>query len=129
MSGYLYEKDLTSMKFAILKSSRHDRLIREISSDLDIPANALRKYIIRRFDMILMENLPARYEEGRKMAERQPLPDRELGSLLYTRAVPIVEERKMEEIVSEVKAMIGSGVPEKDAVKAGKNMIREVISG
>jgi hypothetical protein len=129
MNGYLYEKDLTSMKFAILKSSRHDRLIREISSDLDIPANKLRKYIMSRFDMILMENLPARYEEGRKMAERQPFPDRELGSLLYTRAVPIVEERKMEEIVSDVKDMIVSGVSEKEAVLAGKNMIREVITG
>jgi hypothetical protein len=129
MSDYLYEKDLTAMKYAILKSGRHDRLIREISTDLGIPGIKLRKYIMARFDMLLMENLPARYEQGRMMNQGEPLPDRELGSLLYSRAVPIIDEDRMKEIVAEVKAMIDTGIPEKEAVQVGKQMIREAITG
>ena len=69
MSGYLYEKDLVAMKYAILISTRHDRLVREIAGDLGISPQNLRRYMIERFDMILMENLPARRLEERRVGK------------------------------------------------------------
>jgi hypothetical protein len=129
MSDYLYEKDLTTMKYDILKSCRHDRVIREISADLGISGMKLRRYIMSRFDMLLMENLPARYDQGRKLMQDEPCPDRELGSLLYSRAVPIIEVDRMNDIIAEVRGMMNRGIPEKEAVDIGKKMIREAITG
>jgi hypothetical protein len=129
MSTFLYEKDLTSMKYTILASPRHDRMVREIADDLGVQATKLRRFIMDRFDMILMENLPARYEQGRKDLATEPVPDRNLGSMLYTRAVPLIDDEKMREIVAAVNGLLNRGVPEKEAVAAGKTMIREVITG
>jgi energy-converting hydrogenase A subunit M len=129
VSDFLYEKDLTSMKYSILTSPRHDRMIREIANDLDVPVTRLRRFIMDRFDMILMENLPARYEQGRKDLQTEPFPDRELGSHLYSRAVPIIDEHKMEEIIRRVKELMNQGVSEKEAVATGKTMVRKAITG
>lgn len=83
VSGYLYEKDLVAMKYAILISTRHDRLVREIAGDLGISPQNLRRYMIERFDMILMENLPARYEAGKaETGNDAPLADA-LGRVIH----------------------------------------------
>ena len=129
MSGYLYQKDLTSMKLAILASTRHDRMVREIAEELGIPQIRLRKRMMDRFDMLLLENLPARYEQGRLDREQAPLPYRELGAGLYTRAVPLVAENDMEVIAGKVRIMIAEGVPLQDAIDAGRAMMREMIAG
>jgi energy-converting hydrogenase A subunit M len=126
MSTYLYEKDLTSQKFAILASPRHDRMVREIADDLGIKATRLRRYMMDRFDMILMENLPARYEQAKRAAGS--LPDTQLGATLYSRAVPLVDEKSMEEIVAIVYQLLRKNVPEAEAVATGKKMIREEIA-
>ena len=62
MSQWIYEQDLISQKYRILIAMRHDRIIRQISAELGICLQDLRKYIIEHCDMILLENLPARYE-------------------------------------------------------------------
>lgn len=129
MSGYLYEKDLSSMKYAILTSTRHDRMVREIAGDLGIPQLKLRRYIMDRFDMLLMENLPARYEQGMREEEGAPRPDRDLHAHLYSRAVPLVPEEDMEQIVWRVREMMENGTPEEEAVSAGRDLIREAILG
>jgi energy-converting hydrogenase A subunit M len=126
MSTYLYEKDLTSQKFAILASPRHDRMVREIADDLGIKATRLRRYMMDRFDMILMENLPARYEQAKK--EAGTLHDTQIGASLYSRAVPLVDEERMEEIVAIVYQILRKNVPEAEAVATGKKMIRELIA-
>jgi len=126
MSTYLYEKDLTSQKFAILASPRHDRMVREIADDLGIKATRLRRYMMDRFDMILMENLPARYEQAKK--EAGTLHDTQIGASLYSRAVPLVDEERMEEIVGAVYQLLRKNVPEAEAVASGKQMIRELIA-
>jgi energy-converting hydrogenase A subunit M len=127
MSGYLYEKDLSSMKYAILTSTRHDRMVREIAEDLGIPQLRLRRYIMDRFDMLLMENLPARYEQGKMLTAESPATERELKPQLYSRAVPLIAEEEMQYILSQVKEMTEKGTPEKEAVSTGKRLIREAI--
>lgn len=127
MKGPLYEKDLTSMKYDILVSRRHDRMVREIAADLGIPQLRVRRYIMDHFDMLLMENLPARYEQGKKVSAEAPEPERHLGAHLYTHAVPLVGAERMDEIVTGVKEMMSRGTPMDQAVLAGKGMIREVI--
>lgn len=129
MSGYLYEQDLSSMKYAILASSRHDRMVREIADDLGIPHLKLRRYIMDRFDMLLMENLPARYEQGKALMGDTPFPGRDLGTILYSRAVPLLSEEQMHGILTSIQKMVGEGSAEQDVVAAGKRMIREVILG
>ncbi len=128
MKEPLYEKDLTTMKYDILVSQRHDRMVREIAADLGIPQLKVRRYIIDHFDMILMENLPARYEHGKMVSGEDPIPERQMGAYLYTHAVPLIEKGRMDEIVTGVKDLIRSGISMNDAVRAGKNRIREVIS-
>jgi len=127
MSGYLYEKDLSSMKYAILTSTRHDRMVREIADDLGIPQLKLRRYIMDRFDMLLMENLPARYEQGKKLTAMAPSPERELKTHLYSRAVPLIEEEEMDRIFSRVKELMDDGSPGDEAVSTGRRLIREAI--
>jgi hypothetical protein len=82
--------------------------------------------MMERFDMILMENLPARYEQGKRVA--RSLPDRELGAALYSRSVPLVDEETMGEIVAAVDELLRRNIPEAEAVAAGKKMIRELIA-
>lgn len=127
MSRYLYEKDLVAMKYAILISTRHDRLVREIARDLGMSHQNLRKYMIDRFDMILMENLPARYEAGKaEIGNDAPLADA-LGRVLYTRYIPLLERETMNGILEQVRAMIEEGVPQEEAVARGKKMIGEEL--
>lgn len=127
MSGYLYEKDLVAMKYAILISTRHDRLVREIAGDLGISPQNLRRYMIERFDMILMENLPARYEAGKaETGNDAPLADA-LGRVMYTRYIPLLERENMNSILGRVREMIANGTPQEEAVSRGKRMIGEEI--
>ena len=127
MSRYLYEKDLVAMKYAILISTRHDRVVREIAHDLGMSHQNLRKYMIDRFDMILMENLPARYEAGKaEIGNDAPLADA-LGRVLYTRYIPLLERETMNGILEQVRAMITQGVPQEEAVTRGKKMIGEEL--
>ncbi len=127
MTGYLYEKDLSAMKYAILTSTRHDRVVRSIAEELNIPQIKLRKWMIDHFDMMLLENLPARYDQGRMAMETNPPLEKKIGAALYTRAVPLISDGEMERIRKEVYALVKEGRPENDAVLAGREMIREVI--
>ncbi|HPH35689.1 MAG TPA: DUF1959 family protein [Methanoregulaceae archaeon] len=127
MTGYLYEKDLSAMKYAILTSTRHDRVVRSIAEELNIPQIKLRKWMIDHFDMMLLENLPARYDQGRMARETNPPLEKKIGAALYTRAVPLISDGEMERIRKEVYALVKEGRPENDAVLAGREMIREVI--
>lgn len=128
MTGYLYEKDLTAMKYAILTSTRHDRTVREIAGELGIPHITLRKWMMARFDMMLLENLPARYSQGilARAAVKNPV-EKGLGTELYTRAVPLLSHGEMEQIAGQVEALIRDGKPGEEAILEGKKMIRNVI--
>lgn len=127
MKEPLYEKDLTSMKYAILQSRRHDRMVREVAADIGIPQLRIRRYIMDHFDMLLLENLPARYEQGKAMQEEAPEPERQLGAYLYTHAVPLLGEEQMARILNDVKEMVRAGTPLEQAVLIGKEKLRQEI--
>ncbi|MCU0631441.1 MAG: DUF1959 domain-containing protein [Methanolinea sp.] len=127
MKEPLYEKDLISMKYAILESRRHDRMVREIAADLGVPQLRMRRYLMDRFDMLLLENLPARYEQGKMMRQDAPEPERQLGAHLYTHAVPLIGEERMAQILTGVKEMVRGGTSMGQAVLSGKDRIRKEI--
>jgi energy-converting hydrogenase A subunit M len=127
MTGFMYEKDLSSMKYTILSSTRHDRMVREIAAELDIPQTRLRKLIMERFDMMLLENLPARYDQGKISRGTENPVEKELGAGLYTRAIPLIGSSEMDQITELVRTMIQEGRSEQEAVTAGRKMIRDVI--
>jgi energy-converting hydrogenase A subunit M len=127
MTGYLYDKDLSAMKYAILTSTRHDRVVRVMAEELNIPQIKLRKWMMDHFDMMLLENLPARYDQARRARETEPPIERDLGAAIYTRAIPLLSEAEMERVKKDVYTLVHNGIPEKEAVNAGRKMIREVI--
>ena len=128
MTGFLYEKDLSAMKYAILTSTRHDRVVREIAADLAIPQLRLRKWMMNRFDMLLLENLPARYDRGKNAQLTEDPVEKELGVGLYTHAVPLISTSEMDRICDRVKALIREGSSREEAAVAGRSMIRDVIA-
>jgi energy-converting hydrogenase A subunit M len=127
MSTTIYEKDLTAMKYAILVSSRHDRVVREIAADLQVGVQQLRRYIIEHFDMMLMENIPARYEAGKKDDSVEEPIARELGMELYTRYVPLFAKKQIGPVIDEVEMLVAEGKPEKEAIRVGKAILGEVL--
>ena len=128
MSGYLYEKDLTAMKYAILVSTRHDRVVREISGMLKIPVQQTRRILIEELDMILLENLPARYQASLDQADPKDPVGTALGSEILTRAVPILDKGTMETTIQRVKDMVSGGMAEERAIDAGREMLRRVVA-
>jgi energy-converting hydrogenase A subunit M len=124
----LYEKDLRPMKYTILTSTKHDETVREIARYLGVPDAKLRRVLIRRLDMSLLENLQVRWEMGlRHHADGSDPVAAELGRELFTRFIPLVDPGTMESIANETKAMIKDGSPAEEALSRGKARIREAI--
>ena len=119
MTGFLYEKDLSAMKYAILTSTRHDRMVREIAAELEIPQIKLRKWMMDRFDMILLENLPARYDQGKIARGSEDPVLKEIGAGLYTRAVPLISTSEMDRIYERVQTLIREGSSERRLLSQG----------
>lgn len=128
MSGYLYEKDLTAMKYAILISTRHARVVREVSRILRIPVQQTRRILIEELDMILLENMPARYQASVQHADQADRVSDELGKDILTRAVPIVDPGTMDSAIRHVRDLIAGGMAEDRAIDAGREILRgEVV--
>jgi energy-converting hydrogenase A subunit M len=124
---YLYEKDLRPMKFTILTSTRHDETVREIARYLGITDAKLRRTMIRRLDMSLLENLGSRWEMGQQHGDGNDRVAEELGCELFTRFIPLVDTEMMQSIYNETKTMIKDGSATDDAIAWGKEQIREAI--
>ncbi|OPY39114.1 MAG: hypothetical protein A4E35_00348 [Methanoregula sp. PtaU1.Bin051] len=127
MSAWIYEQDLTAQKYRILVSVRHDRVIRQIAADLDIGLQELRKYVIEHCDMILLENLPARYEAALTAAGDADPVAKAIGRDLYTTAIPLVPTGIMETIYQTTAAKVAAGTPFDAAVADARAMMKEVI--
>lgn len=123
---YLYEKDLRPMKYTILTSTRHDRTVREIARHLGVTDAKLRRVMIRRLDMSLLENLETRWEMGRQYADSDDPVAAQLGCELFTRFIPLVDVDVMQAIYEATKAMIDDG-PLDEALAQGRARIREAI--
>ena len=124
MTQWIYEQDLISQKYRILISTRHDRVLRQIATDLGIGLQDLRKYTMEHCDMILLENLPARYEAALLAAGKTDPVARAIGRDLYTTYIPLVPADVMENIYSKIAAKVQSGTPFDEAVAEGRAMLR-----
>jgi len=128
MSGWLYEQDLIIQKYRILIAITHDRILRSIASDLGIGVQELRKTLIERLDMILLENLPARYEAAIAADQKGDDPVAlALGRYIYSTGIPLIPESRMDEILRSTKELLDRGTPKPEAIAAGKALIREAI--
>lgn len=127
MTQWIYEQDLVSQKYRILISTRHDRVIRKIATDLGIGLQDLRKYIMEHCDMILLENLPARYEAALLAAAHTDPVARAVGRELYTTSIPLIPHDVMENIYRKTAAKVQSGTPLDEAGAEGRAMVREAM--
>ena len=127
MTTYLYEKDLVPQKYRILVANRHDALVRKIAAELGIPVQELRRYLIEHLDMILLENLPARYEMADANADLDDPVARVLGREKYTLYLPILPDAAMDAIFHAVNDRIRAGTAMEDAIAYGRVQIREVL--
>ena len=127
MVEYLYEKDLRGMQYNILISTRHDWTVTEIARRYGIGKQRLRKLLVERLDMILLENLPARYEAWLARGDPEGAVERRLGQELLTRYIPLLDPAAMQYIVSETKGSMANGLSEDLAVESGIGRVREVL--
>lgn len=127
MISYLYEKDLVSQKYRILISGRHDGLVRKIASELNIPVQELRRYLIEHLDMLMLENLPARAESADIHDQASDALTRALGRVRYTVYIPIVPVAAMDAIFHDVNERVRTGMALADAITYGRSQIREAL--
>jgi energy-converting hydrogenase A subunit M len=128
MTKWLYEQDLVSQKYRILIAHEHDQLIRALASDLGVSVQELRRYMIEHIDMILLENLPARYEAEAAAGTNMDDPvAEELKPDIFSRGIPLIPKEQMDWILRKTKERIEAGSPVPEAVAEGKAMIRELI--
>lgn len=127
MSQWIYEQDLISQKYHIVIAMRQDTFLRQIASDLGIGLQDLRKYLIEHCDMILLENLPARYEAALSASGDADPVARAVGRDLYTMYIPLIPAEVMESICQTTTAKITSGTPFDKAVAEGRTMVREAM--
>jgi energy-converting hydrogenase A subunit M len=124
--GFLYEKDLRMMKLRILQSPRHAAVVVAIAERYGLSKQETRKILMSRCDMILLENLPARYEEAVRVEEEVHDPDTAaLGALVITKAIPLVDRAVMDAAIVTIRS---AGKTEREeAVSAAIAAIREAI--
>jgi energy-converting hydrogenase A subunit M len=127
MTTYLYEQDLVTQKYRILVAMRHDSLVRQISRELDIPVQELRRYLIEHLDMIQLENLPARAEMADVHADQGDAFARALGREKYSVYLRFLSCAAMDAIFSEVTTRVHTGTPADDAITYGRTQIREAL--
>ncbi len=127
MTKYLYEKDLRQMKLNILVSPLHDRLVRTLGDLYNISRQEMRKQLMEKCDMVLLESLPTRYDDWIKNGDEGSLVQEALGYNLMTKHIPIINKSDMNEVLVEIQARISEGMQEESAVTEGKMMIRELI--
>ncbi len=116
------------MQLNILTSLRHDWTVAEIARRYGIEKQRLRRLMMERLDMILLENLPARYEAWLALGDPGGAVERRLGEELLTRYVPLLDSPSMRYIVSEAKRSIANGLSEERAVASAIEKVREVLS-
>lgn len=127
MTTYLFEQDLVTQKYRILVAMRHDRLVRQIARELDIPVQELRRYLIEHLDMIQLENLPARAEMADVHADPGDTVARALGREKYSLYLRILSGGAMDAIFRDVNARVREGTPLDDAIAYGRTQIREAL--
>ncbi|HIJ06333.1 MAG: Uncharacterized protein XE11_0939 [Methanomicrobiales archaeon 53_19] len=112
MNTYLYEKDLRQMKLTILESRRHDAVVLELAATLGIKRQQLRKILIEHFDMLFLENLPARCDAARETGDDT---EKLLGIPLLTQAFRLLSKEEGDQIKEQYLERIENGITEETA--------------
>jgi energy-converting hydrogenase A subunit M len=126
MIELIYERDLTAMKFAILKGAYHAKIVLIMAEDLNIQPHQMRKHLIRTLDMITLESIAPRYDAAQTISEQDPIK-KALNYELYTRFIPIIPKDVMEEACRRVASQVKEGYYEPDAIIAAKKFLAEEI--
>jgi len=122
----LYEKDLRPLKYNILTSTKHDATVRAIANRLNVSDAKLRRLLIQRLDMSLLENIETRWEMGLRYADDGDPLAKELGCELFSRFIPLLDQERMKEIYEETRAL-AQEIPFEGAIVRGQALIREAI--
>ncbi|WOX57437.1 DUF1959 family protein [Methanoculleus receptaculi] len=123
---FLYEKDLRPLKYNILTSTKHDAAVRAIARRLGVSDAKLRRLLIQRLDMSLLENIETRWEMGLRYADEGDPLAKELGCELFTRYIPLLDMERMKEIYEETRAL-ARDMPIEEAIARGRERIREAV--
>lgn len=126
MIDLAYERDLTSMKFAILKGAYHAKLVLLMAEDLGIQPHQLRRHLIATLDMITLESIAPRYDTAHTRDEPDEIK-KALGYELYTRFIPIIPKDIMDEACNRAKVLVRDGYYLPDAVITAKQYIAEEV--
>lgn len=123
---YLY--DLTKIKYATLISPRHNNVVQNLASDMGCNIQVMRKILMERVDMILLESIASRYETYSSGSfDTDDDITSTLKPHLYTRVIPIISEEQMSRIRAEVQSRIDAGTARNEACAAGKKMVAKEI--
>ena len=113
----VYERDLFGMKFAILKSPHHKKVITACADMLGVPPMKLRRLLIENLDMMMLESLAVRYDSWSEQGDKEGGIKREIGYELFTTYIPVISFEIMEEALLESKNNDGNA-------ESGKAVIR-----
>jgi len=117
----IYERDLFGMKFAILKSPYHKKVVTACAELLGIPPMKMRRLLIENLDMMMLESLAARYDSWRDKGDTEGGMKRQIGYELFTTYIPVVSQEIMNEALSIAQKC---NDPEK-----GKAVLRSKVFG
>lgn len=98
MTG-VYERDLYGMKFAILKSPYHKKVVIVCASMLDIPPMRMQRILIEHLDMLMLESLGARYDRWNALGDQQGGIRRKVGYELFSIYIPLIPEDIMKTVL------------------------------
>lgn len=119
----IYERDLKGMKYAILKSPFHTKVVRECAGMLEIPPMNMRRILIENLDMMMLESIGARYESWFNNGGGKDGFTTKSGSLLFSRYIPLIPEEVMKRVEKEVQT-IGT---EDEKIKRFRKLVYEEI--
>lgn len=98
----VYERDLYEMKYAILKSPYHKKVITACADLLEIPPMKMRRLLIENLDMMMLESLGARFDSWMNQVDRNEGVRREIGYDLFTRFIPVISQADLDKSLREV---------------------------
>ncbi|NLV27564.1 MAG: hypothetical protein GXY48_10435 [Methanomicrobiales archaeon] len=98
----VYERDLYGMKFAILKSPYHKKVVKTCAEILGIAPMRVRKIFIENLDMLMLESLGARYDSWMEHGDPDGGIRREIGYDLFTRYIPIISQDIMNKALEKI---------------------------
>lgn len=126
VTDFIYEKDLTNMKFNILTSPFHRRMVAELSGKYGVTSPKLMKVMMEKLDMSMLENLPARYGAWKSDTCDSGL-EFGIGAALMSRYIPLVDETDAASVYEKAKKEMESGTSREEAISEGKKEISGMI--